>query len=79
MHTGGTTQVIKKAKATIEQCPDDSKNGEEASKASIKKDQVHFNQFIFPAVFLGGVLPVISEMIKLYPPGFYSKPFMPPR
>lgn len=75
----GATVYFKKNVAETEQCPDDNKSSEESSKAEIKKDQDQISNFLFIEFNQTKTYHLPVEYKQFYPPGFYSKPFMPPR
>jgi hypothetical protein len=75
----GTALFLKKSVIKTEQCPDDNKESKETSKEEIKNDQdklflsTYFGSFFFEVCY------VIPDCNQYYPPGFYNKPFLPPR
>jgi len=79
LQSSGTVLSIGKKSMDTGQCADDNRSSEENEKPSFKKDQDLIQYFVCSAFYF---IPLISsqpEIAAFYPPGFYSKPFMPPR
>ncbi len=70
---------VDKKPVDTEQCPDDNKTSEENEKSTLKKEQDQIRYFLIPEFYFTSFLHTRSEKTASYPPGFSSKPFMPPR
>lgn len=79
MQCSGTALFVTKKVSLYEQCPEDNKTSEEHTKEDFKneKDQIGILQMLT----LSSVNKdhIRCENKDYYPPGFYNKPYLPPR
>lgn len=75
----GATGYLNSSVSEIEQWQDDNKGNEESGKAELKKDQDQFAGYLSLELNQIRISDTHAEYMSLYPTGFHSKLFMPPR
>ena len=75
----GATVFVKKPAVQTEQSSDDTQKGEEKGKEEAKTDQENTAINIFIDCIFKASSSTVLQHTRLYPSGFYSTPFLPPR
>jgi hypothetical protein len=75
----GATVFLKKSVVQAEQLSDETQKGEEKVKDEAKTDHENTIINIFVDCFFKASFSTFIQHTRLYPPGFYSTPFLPPR